>query len=821
MNAMPIAVTKRPSIFVAGIILATVPSLVMVSSLAVAQDVVTFIGGTGATTTSQQSWTQPGNWTSGSIPCGPTVWAQINPSGNAGSTLRILYSSTSLGALTGTTNVLNVGALTFPQTLVSASTTYAIQNNGTSVGTKGTLRFYGIDTTVGGQPRRVILDNSTTLTDVAFTQTNQGQQFELRTSGAINVASNTQLSLSTMILQDGTARSITKLGDGVLAFAGTGNESHLSTYAGGFVMEGGVVQWALSGTTQVCSPFGLGALTLRSGTLRSSGSSGRSINVSVVLDGTATLGSSLSNYSGSITVNSAGGSLATTIPRNSLLTVADGGSVTWHQATSGSGGLTKAGGGTLRFSGAGGVLAHSGSTVVQSGTLVMDGILASPSGASILSGAALQGSGTLSSPTTISTNATLAPGTGVGTLSFGNVTWSPGGNYNWQMQSGTGGSGSGWDLASGSGTLAIAATIGSPFKLNLWSVTGTTPDTSGPAAGFDPSTRSYIWPIASGAGGITGFSASKFLIDTSAANGTGGFTNDLAGGSFSVAQIGNTLALVFTSTAARPVVTIDVSSGTQTQAQAGWPLLSGTYPVVKTGQGTLVVNQANTLTGSTAVQAGRLQLANGGALGASRVVPLAGGTVTLTPALITTVGGLAANAGGLTDVGNGFMTVAAGLPAADMLVALMAGRGDGSWTGTSGITSSAAAAAIVQSVPRTVGWLDNGDGSVGFAFAAPGDTNLDWTIDILDAANFLAAGKFDSGQPATWNEGDFGYDGIVDILDAADFLSTGLFDAGTYNGSAGEAGPVAAVPEPSSAAVLALAAGAGVGSVIRLRRVRR
>jgi hypothetical protein len=140
-----------------------------------------------------------------------------------------------------------------------------------------------------------------------------------------------------------------------------------------------------------------------------------------------------------------------------------------------------------------------------------------------------------------------------------------------------------------------------------------------------------------------------------------------------------------------------------------------------------------------------------------------------------------------------------------MLTALLAGRGDGSWTGTSGITSSAAAADLAASIPRSVGWLDNGDGSVAFAYAAPGDTNLDWAIDILDAANFLAGGKFDSGDPATWLEGDFGYDGIVDVLDAADFLATGLFDAGPYNASSPPAVGVAAVPEPSSAAAVAIA----------------
>ena len=39
---------------------------------------------------------------------------------------------------------------------------------------------------------------------------------------------------------------------------------------------------------------------------------------------------------------------------------------------------------------------------------------------------------------------------------------------------------------------------------------------------------------------------------------------------------------------------------------------------------------------------------------------------------------------------------------------------------------------------RAIGWLDDGSGAVTFAYAAPGDTNIDGQVDILDAANFAA-----------------------------------------------------------------------------------
>ena len=431
----------------------------------------------------------------------------------------------------------------------------------------------------------------------------------------------------------------------------------------------------------------------------------------------------------------------------------------------------------------------------------------------------LAGSGTVVGAVVVGGGATLAPGAGPGTLAFtGDQTWNSAGNYNWQMLSGTGVAGAvdAWDLVNVTGTLSIAATSSDPFRINLWTLSSASPVTSGSAANFDPLTD-YTWKIATAAGGITNFAADKFTIVTGATNGTGGFANALSGGTFSIAQAGNDLNLVYTRGVGPSVITIDVTSGTQTQTQAGYPLLSGSVPVLKTGAGTLVVDQANTLTGSTTVQGGQLQLANAAALSASKVVPVAGGTVSLAPYLQTTVGGLAPSAGGLVDLGNGLVTVASGLTPTDLVTAILAGRGDGSWTGTSGITSSVAASDLASGIPRAVGWLDNGDGSVTAAFAAPGDTNLDWQVDVLDAGNFLTFGKYDTGLAATWLEGDFNYDGVVDVLDASEFFGTGLYDTGNYNAPPGVSSGIAAVPEPT----VGLAGVAVLACAAMARRIRR
>jgi fibronectin-binding autotransporter adhesin len=661
-------------------------------------------------------------------------------------------------------------------------------------------------------------------------------------------------------LQDGSGGGLlgfSKGGDGTMTLTGSSSYGDVTTVAGGTLTFAGNGSIANSRSYVIASGSGvlrvdrsdrLGVATID---IQSSGANPSTATNRLEVVGSTTIANpitlapknnsnpSIVNLSGTNTVTAqvtivTGGSsariesaagqltlagpIATTAAsnRNLVLAGAGDGVVAGSIFDNGTGTISvvKDGGGTWRLAAQN---FNTGATSVVGGRLLVNGD-SSSSPITVSAGATVGGSGTAGS-VSLTAGATLAPGDGVGTFTIGQpASFVSGGRYAWQLSdaTGTAGAAPGWDLLNLGGTLDIAATSASPFSIDLWTVSSANPLTSGSAANFD-STLDYTWTIATAAGGITNFSADKFTVVTTAANGTGGFANAFGTGSFSVAQSGNDLRLVFTRGTAPSVITINVASGTQTQTQAGYPLLSGTVPVLKTGTGTLVVDQANTLTGSTTIQGGRLQLATGDALQTSRLVPVAGGTLTLSSALQATVGGLAANAGGLTDVGNGLVTVASGLSTADMLTALLAGRGDGSWTGTSGITSSVAQADLLASIPRTVGWLDNGDGSVTFAYAAPGDTNLDWTVDILDAANFLAGGKFDSGLPASWIEGDFGYDGVVDILDAAEFLSTGLFDAGPYNGSSGAAA-VTAVPEPTALAALAVAA---VVAGVATRRRRR
>lgn len=216
---------------------------------------------------------------------------------------------------------------------------------------------------------------------------------------------------------------------------------------------------------------------------------------------------------------------------------------------SGSGTFGKTGAGSLVLSGNN---THTGTTAVQAGTLVVNGTLASTN-TMVQNGATLGGSGSLARAT-VQQGGTISPGNSPGTLTLTNgLVWNGGGNYNWQIYDANGAAGTGWDLidVTGGSWDINGLSAGTPFKINLWSLSAADPDTSGMAANFDGSLN-YSWKILA-ANSISGtFNTNLFTINTGAVNGTAGFVG--SSGLFSLAvDENNDLFLNYTPGGSQPV----------------------------------------------------------------------------------------------------------------------------------------------------------------------------------------------------------------------------------------------------------------------------
>ena len=255
--------------------------------------------------------------------------------------------------------------------------------------------------------------------------------------------------------------------------------------------------------------------------------------------------------------------------------------------------------------------------------------------------------------------------------------------------------------------------------------------------------------------------------DVTTADNVAGLTNNASGARFLRAQATLSVPVIDTGVYVAAGQTVTSSS-----------LYTGSQQLVKRGPGTLILATGNSYSGGTVVEAGRVVVANIVALGSGGLrVAGEGRLVADVGTAEIRVTSLVVDAGGCIDLGAGRITVAAGgFTTADVVALITAGFNGGDWTGSTGVTSGLAA-----TIPdRSVGYAPNDDGSLTVAFAAPGDTNLDGLIDVLDISNVAAAGLFNSGVAAAWWQGDFNYDGFIDILDVSALIGSGLYNDASY-----------------------------------------
>lgn len=417
--------------------------------------------------------------------------------------------STSALTLVGTTPTITVGSA------VTATLSALLNGSAATITGGGALRL-------GGNER---LSNSLGLTiaggsTLDFNNSTETLGAVILASGALGAAinENGNLTAGSYEVQSGTV-SVRLHGTGGLAktTSGTVTIRGSNDYTGTTSVTAGILE--LAGSDSLSKNA---AVDVDGGTLTLTGFSQTAASVTLhsgAITGTGTLNASnaatpISVYSGSITAN--------------------------LQGT----GLVKYGSGTVTIVNQSDL--RNGATIVNGGILDLTRATILNTNRVTMNGGTLVATGNQFQNTPVDlAGGRLSPagGTATGSLTTGAEEWTSNSGFDFNVWNATGAAGIGYDTLAINGKLQLTGLGAQKFELKvigLISATGSTGLVSN-FTGTVANPAGYSWTFATASGGITGFTANKFLVETS------DFTNPYIG-SFSVelTKDKNSLNLVFT-----------------------------------------------------------------------------------------------------------------------------------------------------------------------------------------------------------------------------------------------------------------------------------
>jgi fibronectin-binding autotransporter adhesin len=247
-----------------------------------------------------------------------------------------------------------------------------------------------------------------------------------------------------------------QLGTGTTTLAGS------NTYTGGAVINGGVLALGSAAALGTAGTISFGGGTLQYSSSNTTDYSGRfstaaSQQVAIDTNGqNVALGSNLTSSGGTFTKHGAGTLTLTGINTYSGLTAISAGRLigsatslpgaitnaaelefaqpsagTFSSAITGTGALTKTGGGNLILSGSS---TYTGATSVAAGRLSVDGILGD-SPIAVLAAAELGGSGSIAGPVSVAAGGTLSPGNSIASLATGTASFAAAATFAYEVDS--------------------------------------------------------------------------------------------------------------------------------------------------------------------------------------------------------------------------------------------------------------------------------------------------------------------------------------------------------------------------------------------------